>query len=67
MKIDKFYLTPIQIFGNWKSASDLPVLTEKRTSTSIPINIKVITKINLECEKKEFISYIQNKIKSNDV
>ena len=37
-KTDKFYLTINIIFYCWKSASALPMLTEKRTSTSIPIN-----------------------------
>ena len=36
---DKLYLTIDRNFVFWKSASTLPVLTEKRTSTSIPINI----------------------------
>ncbi len=35
-----------------KSASTLPELIEKRTSTSIPINKKVITKIDQKCENK---------------
>ena len=37
-KTDKFYLTINIIFYYRKSASALPMLTEKRTSTSIPIN-----------------------------
>jgi len=37
-KKDKFYLTINTVFCCWKSASTLPMLTEKRTSTSIPIN-----------------------------
>ena len=36
--IDKLYLTIFMKFDCWKSASTLPKLTEKRTSTSIPIN-----------------------------
>ena len=36
--IDNLYLTIVRNFICWKSASTLPKLTEKRTSTSIPIN-----------------------------
>ena len=49
----KLSLTIILILKNyWKNASTLPELIEKRTSTSIPINVQVITKINAKRENK---------------
>ena len=57
----------MKFLGYWKSASTLPVLIEKRTSTSIPINTNCHNK-NQSLLREQIIHFIHPKqIYSNDV
>ena len=49
----------------WKSASTLPVLTEKRTSTSIPINMVCHNKNKLRVREQKIHFYNQNTLMDN--